>query len=114
MRQFTNRTFDEIEVGARETVVRMLTATDVEALALAAGDVEAFHLDLARDAIAEIATAPGAAAVALAAGGLNRRLPGPGTPIVGSQFRYAGTARPGATLTPTLPPRAKHSSGNPS
>ena len=90
MQQLTNRTFDEIEVGASDTVVRTLTATDVEALALAAGDVETFHLDLAPGAVAEIATAPGAAAVALVAGVLNRRLPGPGSAIVGTQFTYAG------------------------
>ena len=45
MRDFTNRTFDEIDVGATETVSRTLTATDVEALALAAGDVEGFHIE---------------------------------------------------------------------
>ena len=45
MHDFTNRTFDEIAVGATESVTRMLTATDVEALALAAGDVEGFHIE---------------------------------------------------------------------
>ena len=59
MQQVTNRTFDEIAVGASDTVVRTLTATDVEALALAAGDVESFHLDLTPGAVAEPAAAPG-------------------------------------------------------
>ena len=58
MRQFTNRTFDEISVGSEDTVVRTLTATDVEALALAAGDVESFHLDLASDAARGAASRP--------------------------------------------------------
>ncbi len=112
MRQLTNRTFDEIEVGASETVKRTLTATDVEALALAAGDVETFHLDLAPNATAEVATAPGAAAIALVAGVLNRRLPGPGSAIVGTQFRYAGRVRAGDTLTVTVTARVKHAEGN--
>jgi phosphotransacetylase/acyl dehydratase len=111
MQQFTNRTFDEIEIGATDTVVRTLTATDVEALALAAGDVEAFHLDLTPGAIAEAATAPGAAAVALVAGVLNRRLPGPGSAIVGTQLRYAGKVRAGDTLTVVVTARAKHAEG---
>jgi len=111
MRQFTNRTYDEIEVGASDTVVRTLTATDVEALALAAGDVEAFHLDLTPGAVAEAATAPGVAAVALVAGVLNRRLPGPGSAIVGTQFHYAGKVRAGDTLTVVVTASAKHSAG---
>ena len=112
MRQLTNRTYDEIDVGANDTVVRTLTATDVEALALAAGDVETFHLDLAPGAVAEAATAPGAAAVALVAGVLNRRLPGPGSAIVGSQFRYQGKVRAGDTLTVSVTARAKHAEGH--
>ena len=45
MRDVTNQTFDEIAVGATATIARTLTTTDVEALALAAGDVEGFHLE---------------------------------------------------------------------
>ncbi|MEO8104434.1 MAG: bifunctional enoyl-CoA hydratase/phosphate acetyltransferase [Betaproteobacteria bacterium] len=111
MQQFTNRTFDEIAVGANDTVVRTVTATDVEALALAAGDVESFHLDLAPGAVPDAATAPGAAAVALVAGVLNRRLPGPGSAIVGTQLRYTGRVRAGDTLTVSVTARAKHVDG---
>ena len=45
MSDFTNRTYDEIAVGQSETTTRTLTATDIEALALAAGDVDGYHLD---------------------------------------------------------------------
>ncbi len=112
MQRFTNRTFDEIAVGASDSVVRTVTATDVEALSLAAGDVETFHLDLAPGALPEVATAPGAAAVALVAGVLNRRLPGPGSAIVGTQFRYAGKVRAGDTLTVSVVARAKQEEGH--
>ena len=53
MDRYTNRTFDEIEIGASDSLTRTLTATEVEALSLVAGDVESFHLDLSPGAFAE-------------------------------------------------------------
>jgi len=110
MSDFTNRTFDEIEVGASETVARTLTATDVEALALAAGDVEGFHIE--GGAIEDRLFAQGAASIALVAGLLNRRLPGPGSAIVSSHFHYAGVCHVGDTLTATVTASAKHNKGH--
>ena len=106
MSQLSNRTFDEIKLGAIETASRTLTTPDVEALALAAGDVEGFHLEggTAEDRI----SAQGAAAVALVAGLLNRRLPGPGSAIIGTAFRYTGACQVGDTLTATVTAKAKH------
>jgi phosphotransacetylase/acyl dehydratase len=97
---FTNRTFDEIAPGASASATRTLTATDVEALALAAGDVEGFHLD-PLDA-ADRVCAQGAAAIALVAGLISRRLPGPGARIVATSMRYAGALHVGDTLTVTV------------
>jgi phosphate acetyltransferase len=108
MQQFTNRTYDEIEVGASDSVTRTLTATEVEALSLVAGDVESFHLDLADDAMPGEASAPGAAAIALIAGILNRRLPGPGSAIVGTHFKYHGRVRVGDAVTAKVTAHAKH------
>ncbi len=108
MQQFTNRTYDEIEVGASDSVTRTLTATEVESLSLVAGDVESFHLDLTGEALQEEASAPGAAAIALIAGILNRRLPGPGSAIVGTRFTYHGRVRVGDAVTATVTARAKH------
>ena len=42
------------------------------------------------------------------AGLLNRRLPGPGSAIVGSHFRYTGACHAGDTLTATVRAKAKH------
>jgi phosphate acetyltransferase len=106
MRDYTNRTFDEIEVGATETVSRTLTATEVEALALAAGDVDGYHIE--GGDTGDRLYAQGAAAIAAVAGLLNRRLPGPGSAIVGSHFRYAGACRVGDTLTVTVTAKARH------
>jgi len=104
-RDVTNRTFEEIEVGAAASAARTLTATDVEALALAAGDVEGFHIE-GHDP-GERLTAQGAAAVALVAALVNGRLPGPGSRIVESRIRYDGILRIGDTLTTTVTAKAK-------
>ena len=111
MDRYANRTFDQIEIGASDTVTRTLSATDVEALSLVAGDVESFHLDLSPDASADVASAPGAAAIALIAGILHRRLPGPGSAIVGTNFAYGGRLHAGDTITATVTARAKHAEG---
>jgi phosphotransacetylase/acyl dehydratase len=109
-RDFANRTFDEIEVGASATIRHTLTATDVEALALTAGDVEGFHLD-ARDT-ADRLSVQAAAAVALLAGLVNRKLPGPGGRIVRSTMRYAGRLHAGDTLTAIVTVTAKEASNH--
>jgi len=44
MESLTNVTFDEIKVGDTATVKRRLSKTEVEALALVGGDVDAFHI----------------------------------------------------------------------
>ena len=72
MTELTNRTFDEIVVGETASVTRKLTATEVEALSLVAGDVEAFHLDLTGEAMTDEISAPAAAAIALVSSLVNR------------------------------------------
>jgi phosphate acetyltransferase len=104
--RYSNRTFDEIAIGESDSISRKLTATEVEALSLVAGDVESFHLDLTPET-PDVASAPGAAAIALIAGILHRRLPGPGSAIVGTRFTYAGRVRTGDTVTATVAARAK-------
>ena len=111
-RPITNHTFDEIAIGATDVVCHRLSATDVEALSLVAGDPEPFHLESDGNSTG-VATAPGATAVALVSGILNRRLPGPGSAIVGTRFAYAGRLHVGDTLTATVTVRAKHASGQP-
>ena len=110
MNDFTNRTFGEIDVGATVSVSRTLTATDVEALALAAGDVEGFHIE--GGSLGDRLSAQGASAIALIAGLLNRRLPGPGSAIVGTQFHYSGACHVGDTLSATVTARRKFEEGH--
>jgi phosphate acetyltransferase len=110
MRDFTNRTYDEISIGLSETVTRTLTATDIEALALAAGDVDGYHHD-EKDPD-DRPSAQAAAAIAMIAGLLNRRLPGPGSTIVGTHFKYNGVCYIGDTLIATVTAKVKHKQGH--
>ena len=109
MSNFTNRTWAEIEPGASEQLTHTVTAIDVEALSLVAGDVEAFHLRQ-MDA-GNNGSAPGAAAVALISGLLNRRLPGPGSAITATQMRYTGRLYAGDVLTVEVCARTKLTDG---
>jgi phosphotransacetylase/acyl dehydratase len=111
MADYTNRTFDEIDVGTTETVTRTVTAAEVEALCLAAGDVEALHTKGTDRSPGTGPVTRGAAAAAILAGMLNHRLPGPGGTILRSQLAYGGTITVGDTLTATVTARAKHADG---
>jgi len=44
MQALTNRTFDEIDVGASTSVTHALYKAEIEMLALVAGDMDAFHI----------------------------------------------------------------------
>ncbi len=107
MTDYRNRTFAEIAVGESATTAHALTVTDIEALALASGDVEPLHVADIDGASTGRTSVQGAASIALLAGLLSRRLPGPGSAIVGTQLRYAGALRVGDTLTATVTARSK-------
>jgi phosphotransacetylase/acyl dehydratase len=104
---YRNRTFAEIAVGESATTAHALTVTDIEALALASGDVEPLHIADVDGTSSGRTAVQGAASIALLAGLLSRRLPGPGSAIVGTQLRYAGALRVGDTLTATVTARSK-------
>jgi len=106
MADYSNRTYAEIAVGETVTVTQVVTVTDVEALALAAGNVEAFHLEGGK-ATHDGVAAQGAASVALIAGVLSHRLPGPGSRIVGTRFEYGGTINVGDALTVTVTAKSR-------
>src|SRR5207244_950091 len=75
-----------------------------------AGDVEGFQLE--GGGAEERVSAQGAAAIAMVAGLLNRRLPGPGSAIVATNFRYDGVCRVGDTITATVTAKARHREGH--
>ncbi len=115
MQALTNRTFDEIDIGTATHVTRTFYHTDVEALALVAGDVDAFHIDQqepARDRADDSVVAEAASAGALLSSILNRRLPGPGTVILAEQFAFQGWIAVGDRLTATVTAQEKRPEGH--
>ncbi len=111
--QYRNVTFDEIQIGVPVTVSRMASETEIEALALVSGDVDPYHVEpgaLERDQGPVAAQAVGAEAIL--SGLLNRRLPGPGTRIVGQNLRFRGKIVTGETVTATVKPVKKNPIGH--
>ena len=106
MGDYRNRTYAEIAVGETVSVTHVVTGADVEALALAAGKIETFHLEGGK-ASHDGPAAQGAASVALIAGVLSHRLPGPGSRIVGTRFQYFGTINVGDALSVTVTATAR-------
>jgi len=113
MIRLENRTFDELKVGDREQVSRVLTEEDVERLAEAAAaldpDAEAIGLSTT-NGFQAIAT--GAAwAEALVGGAVATRFPGPGAQILGHRFEVTRQPAPGDTITLSLVVKAKTEEG---
>lgn len=106
MDSFTNRTFDEIQLGESITRSHQLTRPDVEALAFVSGDVDPFHTD-AQSTRQDTMSAEGVAAEALVSALLQRRLPGPGTVIVAQDLRFGGSMRVGDQIAGTLTVKEK-------
>ncbi len=108
MESLTNVTFDEIRVGDTTTVSRKLTATELEALAMVGGDVDAFHIaDGGKPRNGQM-QAESVGAEALLSGPLNRKLPGPGTSIAAQDLRFEGRVQAGDELVSTVTAREKH------
>lgn len=106
MNSFTNKTFDEIEVGQSLTVSRTISRTDVDALNFVSGDIDETHLDLQAGPDHIPATEP-VASEAFFSFLLNRLLPGPGTTILAEDFEFHGKIFMGDTLTATITAKEK-------
>ncbi len=111
MDNFSNRTFDELEVGESITRSHRLTRPEVEALAFVSGDVDPFQAVAGR-ARGEAMAAEAVAAEALVSALLQRRLPGPGTVIVAQDLRFDGEMRVGDEISGTLSVREKIAAGH--
>jgi phosphotransacetylase/acyl dehydratase len=103
---FSNRTFDEIQLGEAITRSHRLTRPDVEALAFVSGDVDPFHTD-AQSTRQDTMSAEAVAAEALVSALLQRRLPGPGTVIVAQDLRFSGSMTIGDLIAGTLTVKEK-------
>ncbi len=111
MQPLTNITFEEIKVGDSASVTRRLDRTEVEALALVGGDVDAFELVDSQQEDREKIRTEAVGAEALLSGLLNRKLPGPGTFISDQNLHFEGTLQAGDELTATVTAREKKPPG---
>lgn len=110
MNDFSNMTFDEIEVGQTLTVSRTLARTDIEALTFVSGDIDESHIS-GGDGSEHVPVAESVAAEAFFSYLLNRRLPGPGTTILAQNLKFQGRMTVGDTLTATITAREKRPKG---
>src|ERR1041384_951817 len=114
MQTFSNRTFDEIQVGETLTLSRQLSEIDVEALSLVSGDVDPLHIDGAEsrengngNGHTQGRSAKSVGSEALLSGMLCRRLPGPGTTILEQHLRFSGGFSVSDELVGTVTAREK-------
>jgi phosphate acetyltransferase len=111
MESLKNVTFKEIKIGAKATVTRRLNRTEVEALALVGGDVDAFHIANGETPEKTEIRTEAVGAEALLSGLLNRKLPGPGTSIAAQDLHFQGSVQTGDELVATVTARQKKAKG---
>ena len=107
MEDFTNRTFDEIQVGEAVSLQRCLSLTEVEALVMVSGDVDPFHLEAGEGRARPEMAAEAVGAEALLSALVSRRLPGPGAVIVAQRLRFEGSVHVGDELQARIEVTAK-------
>jgi phosphate acetyltransferase len=111
METLTNVTFDEIKIGDKATVKRRLSRTEIEALALVGGDVDAFQIADHKHPSKDQMHTEAVGAEALLSGLLNRKLPGPGTMIAAQDLQFQGSVQTGDELVATVTARKKMPKG---
>jgi phosphate acetyltransferase/phosphate butyryltransferase len=99
-----NRTFEEIEVGDRVSLVHTVTARDIQLFAVVSGDVNPAHLDAeyASGTFFREIIAHGMLGGALISTVLGTRLPGPGTIYVSQSLQFLRPVHIGDQVTVTL------------
>ena len=102
-----NVPFDEIEIGKALVVSRTLSAADIEGLAFASGDIDAFHVEGSGTGTWRART-EGVGAETFIAHLINRRLPGPGAVIVEQHFAFHNHLAVGDRVTASIVPTAKN------
>jgi len=113
MTRLENRTFDELQVGDRQTLTRLVANDDVERIAEATA-----ALDADAEAIG-LSTTNGFQAIAMGAGWgeafvgavVATRFPGPGTLLTRHHFAVTRAFAPGDAITLTLAVKSKQTEG---
>jgi phosphate acetyltransferase len=114
MKEYTNVTFDEIQIGASAEITVTLTQNQIDLAAMVSGDVDAFYLMPKGDADTrqEAKTTEAAGAEAIISIVLGTRLPGPGSKIVHRDLRFSGDFTVGDALTAKVTVKEKRKEGN--
>jgi phosphate acetyltransferase len=114
LKELTNVTFDEIQIGATSEVTVTMMQNQVDLAAMVSGDVDAFYVKGAGtgDTRHEPKKTEAAGAEAIISILLGTRLPGPGTKIVHRDLRFSGDFAVGDTLTAKVTAREKRKEGN--
>ncbi len=114
MQYIENRTFDEIAVGDRAEITRMLSQDDIELFAIMSGDVNPAHVDeeFARSDLFREVIAHGMWGGALISTVIGTKLPGPGAIYLGQTLRFRRPVKIGdvvtVSVTVTARDEAKH------
>ncbi|MBL8572192.1 MAG: bifunctional enoyl-CoA hydratase/phosphate acetyltransferase [Hyphomicrobiaceae bacterium] len=110
-----NRTYDEIAVGDRASIVRTARVDDFVLFAHASGNVNPLHLprqDINHDHAEDKIIAPSMWVASLVSGVIGTKLPGPGTLYLGHELVFSDNrVHPGDTLTVTVEVTDKLSDG---
>jgi phosphate acetyltransferase len=106
MAAVSNVPFDQIELNRPLVVSRTLSAADIEGIAFASGDLDAFHVESESTETARGQT-EGVGAETFIAHLINRRLPGPGSTILQQHFSFRNNLKVGDHVTATIVPVAK-------
>jgi phosphate acetyltransferase len=114
LEEYTNVTFDEIQVGASAELSATMTQGQIDVAAMVSGDVDAFYLKKkgGGDTRLEPRRTEAAGAEAFISIILGTRLPGPGTKIVHRDLRFAGDFAVGDRLTGSVKVREKRKEGD--
>ena len=109
MEYLENRTFDEIAIGDRASVVRTLTEADIDLFAVMSGDVNPAHVDpeYARSDLFHKIIAHGMWGGALISAVLGTMLPGPGTIYLKQELQFRAPVGLGDTITASVTAAAK-------
>jgi phosphate acetyltransferase len=114
LKELTNVTFDEIQVGTSAEVTVTISQHQIDVAAIVSGDVDAFYLKGpgGTDVRQEPKRTEASGAEAVISILLGARLPGPGTRIVHRDLRFSGDFAAGDRLTAKVTAREKRKKGN--
>ncbi len=114
MQYIENKTFDEIQIGDRAEMTRVLSENDIELFAIMSGDVNPAHVDAeyAKDDVFHKVIAHGMWGGALISAVLGTELPGPGTIYLNQSLSFRKPVGVGDEVTVSVAVTGKNAENN--